>query len=225
MNQNQGLPVGAAVDFGWSTFKEHAPFILGIEIAILFVTTLIEVIAEIAEGRSGIHGIVMWLVYVMVTTVMEVGALNITLKYYDRLRPEFADLFDRLAVVPFYLLSSIVMTVAAFIGFMLLFVPGIIVMLRFQFYGYSILERNTNPIDAIQDSFDITRGYTLDLFLFGLLLFAINLLGAICLLVGLFVSIPVTILATTYIYRYLRHCSEPAEQMEPPATTGAGPIA
>jgi uncharacterized membrane protein len=35
------------------------------------------------------------------------------------------------------------------------------------------------------------------------LLFLINVLGAICLLVGLFLTVPLTMLATTFVYRKL----------------------
>jgi len=43
----------------------------------------------------------------------------------------------------------------------------------------------------------------MDLFLFNLLLILINLLGAICLLIGLFVTIPTTMVAWAFVYRRL----------------------
>ena len=42
-----------------------------------------------------------------------------------------------------------------------------------------------------------------DLFLFGLLLDLINLLGAICLLIGLFATFPTAMVAMAFVYRKL----------------------
>jgi len=49
----------------------------------------------------------------------------------------------------------------------------------------------------------LTQGVKLSLFLFGIQLAVINMLGALCLFVGLFATIPTTGVAFAYIYRRL----------------------
>ena len=58
-------------------------------------------------------------------------------------------------------------------------------------------------VSALKRSSAITRGVKWDLFIFGIMFFGLNILGVLCLLVGLFVSIPVSALAVAFVYRKL----------------------
>ena len=100
--------------------------------------------------------------------------------------------------------ASIIAGVAIVMGLVLLIVPGIIMMLRLWFVGYVLVDERTGPIDAIQRSWDITRGHTMDLLVFFLVLVGLNLLGAVCLGIGLLVTIPMSGLAMAFIYRDLK---------------------
>jgi uncharacterized membrane protein len=89
------------------------------------------------------------------------------------------------------------------VGTILLIVPGIIWALKFQFYGYYIVDKNLKPVDALKMSAMSTSGKKGNLFVFFVLLGLINFLGLIALLVGLLISVPVTLLAYVYVYRLL----------------------
>ncbi len=89
------------------------------------------------------------------------------------------------------------------VGLILLIIPGIIWAIQFCFYDYLIVDRGFGPVDALKKSSEITKGVKLDLFVFGMLLGIINLLGFICLVVGLFVTIPTTMVAMAFVYRKL----------------------
>ena len=94
------------------------------------------------------------------------------------------------------------------IGLILLIVPGMIAAYMFFFTGYLIVDRNRGPIEAMQESRALTDGYKLDLFIFSLGLGLVNLAGALCVVVGLLVSMPVTLMATVYVYRRLSPAGE-----------------
>jgi uncharacterized membrane protein len=79
-----------------------------------------------------------------------------------------------------------------------------------QYTTYLIVDKNLGPIEAIKKSWSVTRGNTWNLFFFGILLGLINILGMVCLLVGLFITIPLGMLATTFVYRKLLLQSEAA---------------
>jgi uncharacterized membrane protein len=49
----------------------------------------------------------------------------------------------------------------------------------------------------------MTRGNTWNLFFFGILIGLINILGLLCLVVGLFITVPLSMLASAFIYRKL----------------------
>jgi uncharacterized membrane protein len=54
-------------------------------------------------------------------------------------------------------------------GFVLLIVPGIILGVAFSMYTYPIVEKNTGAIDALKQSWRMTKGNRWNIFLFGLI--------------------------------------------------------
>ena len=75
-------------------------------------------------------------------------------------------------------------------GLCCLIVPGIIVAYMFLYVGYLIIDRGLGPIAALSESRVVTDGYKMDLFLFSLAVALVNIIGVVCLFVGLFVTIP-----------------------------------
>ncbi|AZR73372.1 hypothetical protein BBF96_08240 [Anoxybacter fermentans] len=86
---------------------------------------------------------------------------------------------------------------------MLFVIPGIIWWIKFRFFSYFIVDKGFGPIKALKKSSEITRDVKLDLFLFEVLLRFINVVGALCLVVGLVITVPVTLVANAYVYREL----------------------
>jgi uncharacterized membrane protein len=70
-------------------------------------------------------------------------------------------------------------------------------------YGYVIVDRGLGPIDALKRSAAITHGARLALFGFAIVLMLLNIVGALALLIGLFVTIPISMVAMAYVYRKL----------------------
>jgi len=86
---------------------------------------------------------------------------------------------------------------------LIMFVPLILVFLKFQFVNYIIVDKKTTVISAFKISNEITKDDILELFLFILSLFMLNLLGALVFLVGLLLTIPISIISITLVYREL----------------------
>jgi uncharacterized membrane protein len=81
--------------------------------------------------------------------------------------------------------------------------PGIYFAIRFYFFIYFIVDKKAGIIESLKRSWEITKGQAWNLFLFNLVLFGINLLGVICFLIGLLVTLPITGVATAFVYRKL----------------------
>lgn len=80
----------------------------------------------------------------------------------------------------------------------------------FMFSRYVVLTRALTPMAALKESMRITAGHREQLLIFLILSMLVNVLGFICLFVGLLVSIPVTAFATVHAYRALEQkASEP----------------
>ena len=76
-------------------------------------------------------------------------------------------------------------------------------MLKFQFYGYLIIDQNLGAVEALNKSAALTRGAKGQLLILGLVLGLINIAGCMVLFVGLFASVPVSMMAMAYVYRKL----------------------
>ena len=66
-----------------------------------------------------------------------------------------------------------------------------------------IVDKDFDVGKAIEESWKITNGHLIELFLFFLLFIGINLLGVIAFGIGLLVSMPVSTIAFTYMYRHI----------------------
>jgi len=198
MPTTDSLPMGEAFSTGFNKFKENA--------LLLIAVTVIAGALPAFVTRVGQHIHDSWLLDVAgwaVTVTLELGVISIAIRILNEDRVELANLFDVFPRVPFAIVASFVASIAVAFGLLLLLVPGIIVALRLQFVGYAILEGH-GPIESIQRSWEMTRGFGLDLFLLALLMLAVFVLGVICLLVGTLVALPVMAIAQAFVYRFLK---------------------
>ena len=117
-------------------------------------------------------------------------------------RPEFADLFKGFNFFVPALVATIVIAVftvrrepccASF--------PGLVVAAMYKFTYLFIVDKRMDFWPAMQASHSIVRQDYFGFTMFLLALAGINILGAICCIVGIFVSIPVTFAAITVAYR------------------------
>ncbi len=79
----------------------------------------------------------------------------------------------------------------------------IIVTVKLQFWSWIMVDQNSGVIDSLRKSWKITEGTNINLLLLSLILSLINILGVLALVMGLLVTVPVTTLATAYVYRQL----------------------
>lgn len=194
---------GEAIQFGWSTMKHNLGFFIGLLIAAgLFIYTP-EIIGWLIEERAPVVSIIFSVASSVLELIIGMGLIRIALKFTDKIEASFGDLFSCLPLFFKYLFSSILYGLIVFAGIILLIIPGIIWGIKFQFYSYFIVDKGLGPIESLKRSSLITKGVKWNLFLFGLLLAGINLLGVLALFIGLFATIPTSMVATAFVYRKL----------------------
>jgi hypothetical protein len=192
-----------AISLGFELAKKNIIFFIGLFVIVVIVSAISSGIQiGIALEKQPMLYILLNVFTFVVNAVIGIGLVRISLEFIDNKKPEFSDLFYTKPLVSF-ILSSLIRGVITFIGFILLIIPGIIFSIRLQFVPYLVVDKNLAPVEAIKESWEMTKGNTWNLLFFGILLFLINVLGAICLLVGLFLTVPLTMLATTFVYRKL----------------------
>ncbi len=192
-----------AINLGFKLAKKNIIFFIGIFVIVVVISSISSAIQiGVALEKQSMLYILLNILTFIVNAIIGMGLIKISLAFIDNKKPKFSDLFY---VKPFvnFILASLIRGVITFIGFILLIIPGIIFSIRLQYVTYLIVDKNLPPVEAIKKSWEMTKGNTWNLFFFGILLFLVNVLGAIILLVGLFVTVPLTMLAITFVYRKL----------------------
>jgi uncharacterized membrane protein len=81
----------------------------------------------------------------------------------------------------------------------------VIVALGLSLFGFCIVDRGMSPVDALKESWRLTNGHKMGLFVFGLLSFLVVLAGYVACFIGAaLVSAPVLLVANAYIYLKLK---------------------
>jgi uncharacterized membrane protein len=207
-----GFEIEEALSFGWKATKENLGFLIG-TILLFWIICFVPVIFATIWWKNNGQGFalspesityfVFRIVFWVLQAVMMMGLLKIILKLIDKGVPKIGDLFSCFHLFPRYFFSSILYLLIILGGLILLIIPGIIFAIKYQFYLYFIVDKGQGAIDALKKSSQITKDVKLKLFLFGLVLIFINIAGLLCLLVGVLVSAPLTLISLAYVYRKL----------------------
>jgi len=192
-----------ALQYGWNIMKANIWFFVGVLVVAWAIAGIPHVIANVLQrdsvGVSIIFRIIAWAADIIIS----IGLITIALKFLDNQQPMFENLFSFKPYFWKYLGASILTGLVVWAGLILFIIPGIYWALKFQFYGYFVVDKSCEPIESMRRSSQITQSVKWKLLGFGIVLAVINIVGAICLFIGLFVTVPVTLLAYSFVYRKL----------------------
>jgi uncharacterized membrane protein len=102
-----------------------------------------------------------------------------------------------------YVLTIIVVTLGAIVGFVLCVIPGIIWLVLTAYAPLLSLDKGLSPGDAINTSISWVRENAGSVILVLILAYVVYFLGFIACCIGLLISMPVALVAITYSYRVL----------------------
>jgi uncharacterized membrane protein len=74
-------------------------------------------------------------------------------------------------------------------GFIMLIIPGIIIACRLAFVSYLVMDKNLEPMEAIEQSWKMTRGYGWKVFFLWVVSIFIFIAGILMVIVGVFISL------------------------------------
>ena len=192
-----------AISFGWKITKKNIAFFIGLLVIVFIINFIPGLISEyLNENLVGLIILINLAAWVL-QVIIGMGLIKIGLNFVDGKKSEIGDLFSCVNLFIKYFLGSLLYGLIVLGGLILLIVPGVIWAIKYQFFSYYIVDKGMGPLDAIKNSGKITDGAKGTLFIFGLVLGLINLLGALALLVGLFVTIPIAMVAMAYVFRKL----------------------
>jgi uncharacterized membrane protein len=206
--ENKKFDSKLSLMFGWDCVKKNFWFLIVVFAFDLLILYLPSIVGKITDKvnftlPSLIFYFVFNLVFWIMGLIVSLGFLHITVLLASGVNASFSDLFSKAGKIFNCFISSILCGIIVALGFILFIVPGIIFAIRFQFFQYLIIEGNLGPIQALEASWNITKGETMNLIIFWILVLLVNVLGALALGIGLFVTLPLTMIATAYVYKKL----------------------
>lgn len=190
-----------ALGYGWRGFSGNIGPILIIALVIVAINIVTNWFGFIA-GDSTILNLVVQLIGWFVSLVISIGLIRAALAIVDGRSPELNDLLSTNNLVTYFVASLLAGLIVA-VGFLLCIIPGLIAIFLLQFFGYAIVDgRTSDPIEALKISYGLVSKNLGELLLFGILVFLVNLVGALLCGIGLLVTLPLTAIAIAYTWRY-----------------------
>jgi len=139
----------------------------------------------------------------VITIVLSIGLIKIALSFCDERKPAIGTLFDAWDCFWRYVGATILYGLIVLGGFILLIIPGIIWSVKYGLCFYVVIDKGLGPVQALKASSRTTMGAKWELFGFFILCGLINMLGVLCLIVGIFATYPTVIVANALVYRQL----------------------
>lgn len=198
-----GFAIGDAVGAGWRRFWPHILPMALFALIVWAVNATLQALQGPEEDVSVVRFLFTLLGF-FVGQLIAIGWVKLALDITDGKGVSAEAITDRFRLVLPYLVAALIYSVMVSVGLVLLVVPGIIVAIIFAFYGFHIVDTGqTDPIAALRRSAEITRGHRGHLFLLGVVLIGINLLGLLALVIGVLITSGISLLAIAYVYRQL----------------------
>lgn len=202
--------VGECIRFGWETFKQRPGILIGAVLLVILIPAIPgalfpspEVAPDLPPPPPSAAQLIASLTGAVIGIFAALGAITFSLRAHDDItRVSLGDLWNPQAFWRF-LGAEILVAIIVFIGLLLFVVPGIIAALGLMFALYLVIDHRSGPIEAIKQSWQLTKGHKGQLFLLSLALVGLNILGLLALIVGALVTIPISWLAVAHAYRSL----------------------
>lgn len=175
---------------GWTMFKEHIGEFVGF--------TLLIFVVSLASSKMAFTGS---LVFSALAAPFYAGYSIAVFRLSSGKPFEFGDFFKGFNYFLPLFLAGLAGGLLVSLGLVLLIIPGIYLAVAYMFTTFLIIDYRMEFWQAMETSRQIISRHWFAFFGFGIALFAVNMLGAIALGIGLLVTIPVTSCAAAIAYK------------------------
>lgn len=86
-------------------------------------------------------------------------------------------------------LANLIVTALVMIGFVMLIIPGIIILCRLSFVSFLVMDKNLDPMKAVEKSWQMTKGHGWTIFFMAIISFFLIIAGIIVFIFGVLISI------------------------------------
>lgn len=100
-----------------------------------------------------------------------------------------------------FFLVVLVTNLAIFGGFILLVIPALIVAIMLRMTRFIAIEKKLSIREVLAESVRMTKGYRVVIFKYMALSFIMNIVGFFCAVIGVFFTLPITVIGIALIYK------------------------
>jgi uncharacterized membrane protein len=185
----EALPLGDYFKTGWGLFKQYHTGFLGFCLLYLVIQLILNSIPVVGKVAAAV-----------VSTPLLMGNFFVSAKLLEGQTPEFRDFFAGFQYFLPLLLLTLVAGLFIGIGMVLLIIPGVYLAVAYMFASYLVIDRGLDFWPAMELSRRTVTPRWFGYFAFVLLVALLNIGGALALVLGLLVTIPVSMCAVTAAY-------------------------
>jgi hypothetical protein len=198
--------ISEALEFGWHKTRAHS----GLLFQILLTFFALQVVQEIVNRvlSETLVGGLANIALAVVGVILGAGFTRIILRLAEGHTALYRDLIPPGRLVWRFFIVSVLTGMAVVGGLILLVIPGFLLLVRLSMVRFIVVEQPPQMrghfIEVLKRSWRMTHGHWWHLFGFFLVLAGLNIVGALLLLIGLLISVPVTTLAWAHVYNKLK---------------------
>ena len=215
----KSISIKESLIFGFNKIVENWLLTLGLFVAVflmVFVSTTIANIVGVILVKipllGGLLSFIIKVILIVFNLYIGVGFLYAYIKLYREGNASFSDLFAGMSYFKPYVIVTILYGLLVGVGFLLFFVPGMFWALKYFFYQIIVVDEKKQPIEAFKRSAQLTDGAKWQLLLFLVVIYILNMLGALCFGIGVLFTVPMSVFAMLYIYNELLEQTDNAQQ-------------
>lgn len=193
----KSLSIGEAVEFGWGVAKKNIGFFLPVFAGYFIVMIFLNLLGD--------HSVLATLISWALNLLFSLGLIRVALMFVDGRKATFDDLFSPFSweLILNYFIGVVLYVLLVILGLIFFIIPGIYFAVTYSFYSYFIVDKNADPLNALSLSSKATQGVKMDLLALWIILGLINFVGLLAFFIGLFWTLPTTMVASAYVYRKL----------------------
>lgn len=188
------LSIEQAINSSWKTLKKNPKNIIGFFLLVGLISIInIAIAAKLGPFISNIES---WVFGALV----QVAIITFTVGTFGKRKITVSSRLKDYKLVLKLIVGNLLSGIVIFLGFLALIIPGIVFAVRLQFVSFLIVEKQMGPIEAIKESWKLTKNNFFTLLGFGIVSMLLNVFGFFLLIVGLLVTVPLTTLAQANVY-------------------------
>ena len=185
--------IAGSYGYGWQQMWKHFLYLFLVMVIVGVLNSPASVLRDSDGDMTAglillqILGAAYWLLFY---SVVKYGGDLLYLRAIRNEKIEIREMFDgfKKNYVHIILANLLVFAIVG-LGFVFLIIPGIILACRLAFVSYLVMDKNMDPVAAVEKSWEMTRGHGWQIFGMGLLAIPIVIGGLICFIVGIIFAI------------------------------------